>query len=115
MANYPNYIAVLLTVVGFIILSLMKGYEHWRWQILMSGIFMIILASVSFAVFTDMGGLFDLLSQVNKMDNQTHRIAKTAASIWVVMLPAIQGSIGANLIAAWFLSKKPSVSAILED
>jgi glucan phosphoethanolaminetransferase (alkaline phosphatase superfamily) len=106
--NYPNFVGLLLAVLSVILLFLIKGSDHWRISVLIVGVLLIILAALSFGVFTDMGGLFDLLSEVKKIDEPTHRIAKTAASIWVVILPAIQGAVGANLISSWFLSKKSS-------
>lgn len=108
MTDYANYVGYALSLLGFALLSFIKGNDPWRLSTLLVGIALVILASLSFGMFTDMNGLFDLLAEKNKIDNATHTQAKTIAGVWVFVLPAIIGAIGANLITAWFLAKKPS-------
>ena len=108
MADYANFVGVSFGLVGFALLGLVKGSEHWRLSTLLVGILLIVLASLSLGTFTDMNGMFDLLEQTKKIDLSTHKEAKTSVGIWVFVLPAVVASIGANLISAWFLAKRPN-------
>jgi uncharacterized membrane protein len=108
MADYANYVGHALSLLGFALLGFIKGNDPWRLSTLLVGISLVALASLSFGMFTDMNGLFDLLAQENKIDEATHVQAKTVGGVWVFVLPAVIGAIGANLITAWFLAKKPS-------
>jgi len=108
MAGYANYVGYAFSLLGFALLGLIKGNDPWRHSTLLVGIALVVLASLSFGMFTDMNGLFDLLAQKKKIDEATYVQAKTVAGVWVFVLPAVIGAIGANLITAWFLSKKPS-------
>lgn len=108
MADYANYVGYVLSLLGFVLLGFIKGNDPWRLSTLLVGMALVVLASLSFGMFADMNGLFDLLAQKNKIDEATHIQAKTVAGVWVFVLPAVIGAIGANLISAWFLAKKPS-------
>jgi hypothetical protein len=108
VADYPNYFGYGLILLGFVLLGFIKGNDPWRLSTLLVGLALVVLAALSFGIFTDMNGLFDLLVQMKKIDEATHTQAKTVAGVWIFIFPAIIGAIGANLITAWFLSKKPS-------
>lgn len=107
MANYPNWAGFFLSILGFLVLFIIKGNEPWRISNLLIGFILVLLASLSVGMFSDMNGLFDTLVKAQKIDEAAHKDAKTFIGIWVFVLPAVIGSIGANLITAWFLAKKP--------
>ena len=108
MADYANYVGYALIIFGFSLLGFIKGNDPWRLSTLLVGMALVVLASLSFGLFTDMSGIFDLLVQNNKIDKPAHVEAKRIAGVWVFVLPAVIGAIGANLITSWFLAKKPS-------
>ncbi|RDS82844.1 hypothetical protein DWU98_06790 [Dyella monticola] len=97
-----------LCIVGFVVLCAMKGNEPWRHSNLLVGIFLVLLASLAFGLFTDMGTLFDLLAQSKKIDQTTHDKAKSIAAVWAFVFPGVIAAIGANLITGWFTSKRSS-------
>lgn len=108
MADYPNYVGYGSILLGFVFLGFIKGNDPWRLSTLLVGLALVLLAAISFGVFTDMNGLFDLLMKTKQIDEATHTQATKVAGVWIFVFPAIIGAIGANLIAGWFLSKKPS-------
>lgn len=107
MADFPNYVGFAASILGFMLLYFIKGNEHWRISVLCVGIMLVFLASFSFWMFTDMHGLFEILAQQKKIDETTGEQAKKIIGVWVFVLPAVIGAIGANLISSWFLAKKP--------
>lgn len=108
MADYPNYVGYGLLLLGCVLLTFIKGNDPWRLSTLLVGLALVVLAALSFGAFTDMNGLFDMLVKIRKIDEATRTQAQTVAGVWIFIFPAIIGAIGANLITAWFLSKKPS-------
>lgn len=108
MAEYANYVGLFLSMSGFMFIWFVRGAEHWRGVVLLTGLLLVAIATLSFASFNGLNVVSDLYLSKHKISEIGHAEAKVVTNMWLYVLPAVLGAIGANFISAWALSKKPA-------
>lgn len=108
MENIPTYLGTYLNAVSLIVALFAKGNSHWSKLNLAVGIIPIFIATISFAMLSDLSLLFDLMLTSEEIDRTTHYASKSNATAWGYILPAITAAIGANILSAWFLAQRPN-------
>ena len=110
MENIPVYLGTYLSAASLVIAFGAKGNPHWSKVNLLVGVTLILIATLSFAMLSDLSLLFDLMLSNGEIDKATHYASKSNATAWGYVLPAITAAIGANILSAWFLAERPHQS-----
>ena len=107
--SLASWVGVLFGIVPAIIaLSVIKGIEPYRLRTLIVGCVLVLLSTLMLGLMTDFAPVFDVLQQNGSLTEAEVKNEKTDVGLWVIMFPAINGAIGANLITSWFQSKNPN-------
>lgn len=108
MESIPVYLGTYLSAVSLIIALSVKGSPHWSKLNLAVGTILVLIATLSFAMLSDLSLLFDLLLKSGEIDQITHYASKSNATAWGYVLPAVTAAVGTNILSAWFLAQRPS-------
>lgn len=101
-----HYFGLSLCVIGLALLGFVKGKNHWSKTNITIGLLLVFCAAISVYFFNNVIIIYDIMAKYNVIDDNILYEAKESKEIWIYVFPAVIGSIGANLIAAWFMSSK---------
>jgi hypothetical protein len=103
-----SWIGILFCLIpSLIFLSAVKGVEPYRLRTLIVGCALVLIATYTVGVMTDFQPLIEMLKEHNAMTESEAKNEKTHVGLWLLIFPAVVGSIGANLITSWFQAKSP--------
>lgn len=108
MASLTNVVGYMLCLVAFALLGLVRGNDPWRISTLVVGVMMVVFGTFALGMFGDLVVFFDTAHELRGMDETAREQGKAATQLWMFAFPAVVLAIGANLLTAWILSKKPN-------
>lgn len=89
--------------MSLIFTFLVKGNPHWSIINLAVGAILIVIATLSFAMLSDLSLIFDLMMKSGDLDTSIHYAAKGTTTAWVYILPVVTAAIGANIVGCMVL------------
>ncbi len=103
-----SWIGILFCVIpSLLFLFAVKGIEAYRLRTLIIGCTLVLIATYTVGLMTDFQPLIEVLKAHNAMTKSEAQNEKTHVGLWLLIFPAVVGSIGANLITSWFQAKSP--------
>lgn len=112
MENLSTYIGIAIGVLPAIAVVIwVKGIEPWRVRVLIAGLALVGIATITVIIMTGFEPMFGVLESAQAIDDDVIASSKKGFQIWSIMFPAVIGAIGANMITSWVQNRLPSQSS----